>query len=255
MNSNTRHSILSALLANLPHGRPFGLAELAAHRVSPYLASRYVASGWLQRLGQGVYAYPNDRLQLEQCLLFLQQQVPGLHVGAKSALAWQGIRHNVSSRARLELWGERRFRLPKWFTERFPARYFHRALFVGPTLKQSQPDEALVSLPERPPPGLLVSSRERAILEVLSEVGVTLDLEEASALFESLSSLRFELVGALLAACKSIKTVRLFLHLAARTELLDVTALGLQYALPLGSDARWTRRQPDGSVLTLRKPC
>lgn len=254
MGSISKQSLIRELLANLSHGQPFGLTELAAHQVSPYLASRYAKSGWLERLGHGVYGYPNDTLQQDACLLFLQRQVPGFHVGGKTALSWQGIRHNVSSRAKLQLWGDHRFTLPVWFTARFPARYFHRSLFDHEKLAHKLADAGMDSLANHTE-GLLVSCRERAILEVLNEVGVTQDLEEATQLFETFSSFRFEIIGALLAACSSIKTVRLFLQLAERTRVLDIAALRNQYPILVGSDARWSRRLQDGTLLTLKKPC
>src|SRR5690606_38588643 len=80
----------------------------------------------------GVYAFPNDEFGVYGALKFLQQRVPGLHVGGKSALALQGVRHNLGSREALVLWGDGRFALPAWFTSRFPARYVHARLFDWP---------------------------------------------------------------------------------------------------------------------------
>lgn len=254
MSKNSAQSLIKGLLANLPHGQPFGLPELATHQVSPSLAAQYARSGWLERLAHGVYAFPNDTLQLDACLLFLQKQVPSFHVGGKTALSWQGIRHNVSSRAKLQLWGEQRYTLPDWFTKRFPARYFHRSLFAPDICRASLEDEGFAQLPDHTE-GLRVSGRERALIEVLNEVGVTQDLEEATHLFESFTSLRVDVVGALLKSCTRIKTVRLFLQLAERTGAVDISTLYSHYTLPLGSDARWSRRLPDGTLLTLKKPC
>lgn len=251
MGSIPPHSVVKGLLANLPHGRPFDLAELAEHKVSPFLAAKYARSGWLVRLSQGVYSFPNDVLQLDASLLFLQKQVSGFHVGGKTALSWQGIRHNVSSNAKLQLWGAQRYTLPDWFITRFPARYFHRTVFDP---LHALPDEGYATLPDHAA-GLQASCRERALIEVLDEVGVTQDLEEARHLFETFTSLRVDVVGKLLEACTRVKTVRLFLHLAEPTGLVDVAALRTQYALRLGSDARWSRRLPDGTLLNLKKPC
>lgn len=247
----SQYSVIKDLLANLPHGRPFDLAELAQHQVSPFLAAKYARSGWLVRLAQGVYAFPNDVLQLDACLLFLQKKVSGFHVGGKTALSWQGIRHNVSSNAKLQLWGDQRYTLPDWFVERFPARYFHRTVFDP---LHALPNDAYATLADHALE-LHASCRERALIEVLDEVGVTQDLEEARHLFESFTSLRIDVVGKLLEACTRVKTVRLFMHLAQSTGLVDVAVLRTQYALRLGSDARWSRRLPDGTLLNLKKPC
>ncbi|MDY7538760.1 type IV toxin-antitoxin system AbiEi family antitoxin domain-containing protein [Undibacterium sp. 5I1] len=254
MSSNIKHSLIKELLIQLPHGQPFGLSELAAQGISPYLAAKYAKSGWLERLTQGTYAFPNDALQLDACLLFLQKQAPGLHVGGKTALSWQGIRHNVSSRPKLYLWGTQRYVLPEWFTSRFPARYYQRAIFNPDKLRSTVSNQGYANLADHAK-GLFVSNRERALLEVLDEVGVSQDLEEAKNLFESFTSMRLDMVGALLVACSRVKTTRLFLHLAEQTKVVDVQLLRTQFNLHLGGDARWTRRLQDGTLLTLKNLC
>ncbi|UUZ51408.1 type IV toxin-antitoxin system AbiEi family antitoxin domain-containing protein [Massilia sp. B-10] len=90
------------------------------------------------------------------------------------------------------------------------------------------------------------------LLEVLNEVGVTQDLEEATHLFESFSSMRLEVVGTLLAACTRIKTVRLFLQFAQQTNAVDAAALRERFNLKLGSNTRWTRRLRDGTRITIK---
>ena len=115
--------------------------------MSPQLAAHYADGGWLVRLAHGVYAFPNDEFGVYGALKFLQQRVPGLHVGGKSALALQGVRHNLGSREALVLWGEGRFALPVWFTSRFPARYVHARLF-------DWPDTVLAGKTLTTPPGL-----------------------------------------------------------------------------------------------------
>jgi hypothetical protein len=254
MSSNHKHSIIKNVLTQLPHGQPFDLSDLASQGVSAYLAAKYVRSGWLQRLAQGTYAFPNDTLQLDACLLFLQRQVPGLHVGGKTALSWQGIRHNVGPQSKIHLWGTQRYTLPEWFTERFSARYFQRALFNVENLRTSLTDQGFFQLADRAP-GLIVSGRERALLELLDEVGVSQDMEEATYLFESFTTLRIEVIGALLAACTRVKTIRLFFQLAKQTGLVNVDDLNTRFNIQTGSNTRWTRRLQDGSLLTLKKPC
>jgi len=118
MDSNSRHQILKRLQTGLARGAPFDLSTLERIGVSAPLAARYAESGWLVRLAQGVYAFPKDDFGVYGALMFLQQRVPGLHVGGKSALALQGVRHNLGGRDPLVLWGDMRFTLPDWFTVR-----------------------------------------------------------------------------------------------------------------------------------------
>ena len=246
MSAKSRHSLIKGLQVSVPRGRPMDLAMLGAQGISAFLAAKHARSGWLTRLAQGVYAFAGDTLNRDQCLLFLQGHIPGLHVAGKTALAWQGVRHNLSAREHLMLWGDdKRTKLPKWFVDQFPASYRSTTLFSSKA----------TSLGIGTPPGLLegvrVSVPERAVLEMLYEVGKSQDLEEARNLFESLRGLRFEVMGELLSQCTSVKAVRLFLLWAKETEVLNINALREKYSLPVGSSSRWMGRMADGTLLSL----
>jgi hypothetical protein len=245
----SRYQIIKNLQATLPRGAPFDLALLESFRVSPQLAARYVESGWLVRLGYGAYAYPNDAFDANGALLFLQRRVVSLHTGGKSALALQGVRHNLGMRDTLVLWGEARFVLPAWFTERFPARYVNARLFDWP---DSELAEKTLHTPPGHPQGLRVAVPERAALELLYEAGTRESLEEARDLFDGLRSPRKEVLGRLLSCCTSVKAVRLFLTWARKTGVVDVDDLLQQYPVRTGSDKRWMTRLDDGTLLSLK---
>lgn len=244
---NPRHDLIKRVEAELLRGAPFDLADLARLGVSPQLAAHYAKSGWLVRLAQGIYAFPNDEFGPYGALKLLHKRVPGLHIGGKSALALQGVRHNVG-RDMLVVWGDVRFILPAWFTTRFPARYVHARLF-------DWPDETLLGKSVFTPPGLPagvpVSVSERATLEMLYEVGTRQGVEEARNLFEGIRSPRKELVGQLLACCTSVKAVRLFLTWARETALVDVDEVLARHPVRSGSNKRWMSRLPDGTLLSL----
>lgn len=216
--------------------------------VSPKLAARYAESGWLVRLGHGVYAYPNDNFDASGALQLLQERVAGLHIGGKSALALQGVRHNLAPREILVLWGDARFALPAWFTTRFPSRYVNARLF-------DWPDDDLAGktlhTPPGQPAGLRVAVPERAVLELLYDTGTRESLEESRNLFDGLRSPRKDVLGRLLACCTSVKTVRLFLTWARETGVIDVDELLAQYPVRSGSAKRWMSRLDDGTLLSL----
>lgn len=159
------------------------------------------------------------------------------------------MRHNLDSRETWGLWGDKRFALPTWFTSRFPARYSHARLF-------DWPDTALANKILITPPGLpdhlRVAAPERAVLELLYEVGVKQSLEEARNLFDGLRSPRKAVLGQLLSYCTSVKAVRLFLTWARETSLVDVDAILEQYPVRTGSASRWMSRLDDGTLLSLR---
>ena len=248
MSGYSRHQIIKRVQAELPRGAPFDLAVLETFGVSPQLAARYVEGGWLVRLAHGVYAFPNDDFDVSGALRYLQDRVAGLHLGGKSALALQGVRHNLATRDTLVLWGDVRFALPSWFTTRFPARYVNARLF-------DWPDEALAGktlhTPPGQPDGLLVAVPERAVLELLYEAGTRQSLEETRNIFDGLRSPRKDLLGQLLSCCTSVKTVRLFLTWARETGVVDVDALLEQHPVRTGSSKRWMSRLDDGTLLSL----
>ena len=246
MSAKTRNSLIKNLHSAIPHGQPMDIALLSEVGISSFLAAKYAQSGWLQRLTQGIYAFSGDELNRDQCLLFLQSHIASLHVAGKTALAWQGIQHNVSTHEHLILWGNnKRVKLPEWFVKKFPASYQSASLF----------SPKILTFGIITPPGFLeglhISAPERAVLEMLYEVGKSQDLEEAKNLFESLRGLRFEVMGKLLSQCTSVKTVRLFLRWAKETQTLDVDALRKKYLLPVGSASRWIGRMADGTLLSL----
>ena len=249
MKRTERHSLIKNLYAAIPHGAPFDLEALATQRISAKQAAQYVKSGWLVRLGQGVYAYPSDSLDAPNCIRLLQTKSPGLHVGGKSALDLHGVRHNLAFRQNWILWGESRFLLPEWFTSRFRARFVHTQLFDW---KPSSLNDETISTPAGALENLKVSVPERAVLELLSQVGIHQDLEEARNLFDGLRNLRTELLGRLLACCTSVKAVRLFLTWARETAVVDVDQLLKDHKIKTGSKSRWITRLKDGTLLTLK---
>ena len=103
-------------LQQMPRGAPLGSPELKNIGVSAPLAYQYVKRGWLNKLGRGVFTLPADELQRDTTLKFLARQMPGLHAGGKTALAWRGVRHNIAARERLSLWGVNPGKLPQWFS-------------------------------------------------------------------------------------------------------------------------------------------
>lgn len=248
----SEHDLIKRLQTEMPRGAPFNLAELQHLGISPQLAAYYVSSGWLQRLGQGVYGFCNDDLSQDHTLIYLQSRITGLHIAGKSALSAHGVRHNLGLKPIMVLWGDVRAKLPEWFLVRFPARYVYAALF-----KHSDTNFNLTDASILPPPGapanLAVSSPERAVLEMLYEAGTHQSLEEARNIFDGLPPPRKELLGNLLCNCTSIKAIRLFLKWARETSLVDVDELLGRFQIPRGSDKRWMKRLPDGALLSLEQ--
>lgn len=236
-------SKLNDLYGKLRSGTPVTSEDLANLGVSADLAVHYVRAGWLTRLARGVFARPDTPLELHPSLRLLERRLTGLHVGGKSALDWHGVRHNVSQQPKLQLYGWVSTPLPAWFAVRFPSNYYRQRLF------DEKPDALLrVSRFQHAPDGPLVSDPERAVLELLSDVGVRQPFEEARDLVEGTPSLRAAVLQELLARCKRVKTVRLCLKLGRELNLPWVAKLDPKH-LPTGSDQRWVGRSKEGLLV------
>jgi hypothetical protein len=222
---------------------PVTSQDLAALGISADLAVHYVRAGWLVRLARGVFSRSNDTLALHPSLVLLQRRIDGLHVGGKSALDWYGVRQYLSQQPRLHLYGWAAARLPDWFTERFPAEYHRKRLFDERpnALLHAGAFEQRSSAPQ-------VSSPERALLEMLSDVGVRQPLVEARELAESTYSLRADVLRELLQHCTSVKTVRLCLQLGRELSLPWAAKLD-PAQLPTGSNRAWVSRSADGLLV------
>lgn len=238
-------NLLQQLQNNIARGAPFDTRTLKELGISSALASYYVKSGWLKRLGRGVFSFPKAALDRELSIKVIANSVRDLHVGGKTALSWQGLRHNIATRERIVLWGKDRVRLPAWFTAEFPARYVSKQLFSSAL----PVDFGLQPLPERPQ-GPLVAVPERALLELLSEIGQGEGIEETRHIFETLRSLRSNVLATLLRHCQSVKVNRLCVNWAAEFGLPWAEAAREAVRDNFGR-GRWSRRLRDGTTLNL----
>jgi hypothetical protein len=239
---------IKSLQTKIRRGSPLDISTLSKLGISSALAHYYLTSGWLQRLGRGVFALSNDTLELNASVKFLADRIPGLHVGGKTALAWRGILHNLSQRESLWLFGDLSTSLPRWFTGRFAVTYLKRKLFSS----RLPHHFGLSPLPETPD-GPMVSEPERALLEMLSEVGLRVSVEEARNIMEGLGSARPETLQVLLKHCTRIKVVRLCVSWAKELNLPWAVAAGEAIPTKLKRNrSRWTSKLKDGTTLILK---
>ena len=248
MDSTESRVSFKTLVATLPRGEPLSTAGLQSRGLSAFRASALARSGWLVHLARGVYMLPGDTLTRDGCLAFLSAQMPGLHVGSKTALAWRGVRQNVAFREHLRLWGDTPRCLPGWFTRTFPASYQATQLFDG-----TMPGTfGLQPLPAGDP-RVLVSVPERAMLELLSDVGKGQSLAEARELVEGLTSLREKVLDELLLHTTRIKVVRMAATLASSMKL-PWAAIANRHSERIGGGARWVAVGRTGERLDLKRP-
>ena len=154
--------------------------------------------------------------------------------------------HNLPAREPLSLWGDKKASLPAWFPKLFPSRYTSRNPFSSDLPRNF----GLQPLPEVHD-GVLVSVPERALLEMLSEVGVHEGVEEARNIMESSRSLRPEVLATLLKNCRRVKVVRLCVGWAEELNLPWAATVRKATGNRRGH-SRWTARLKDGTLLVLK---
>jgi len=223
-------------------------AWLAKHGLDAKQAARLAKAGWLQRVGHGVYLLSGDKLDRDASLAWLGKVIPGLHVAGKTALAWRGVRHNVSFQSTMTLWGDVPATLPSWFTAAYPATYEATHIFDD----AMPPSLGLAPLPAGRA-DVLVSAPERALLELLNDVGRGQGIEEAKHLLEAILSPRLSVLEELFAHLDRIKVVRLAATFADELDL-PWKALARHHSERLGGGRRWVSAGRDGERLNLKRP-
>jgi hypothetical protein len=143
----------------------------------------------------------------------------------------------------LHLYGWKAARLPEWFIHQFPSEYHRKRLF------DERPHRPLhVGRFENRDGAPLVSAPERALLELLSEVGVRQPLQEAREIMEGAYNMRADVLNELLMRCRNIKTVRLCLQLARELKLSWALKLDAK-KLPTGSERPWVSKSKYGLLV------
>ncbi|MDM0004800.1 type IV toxin-antitoxin system AbiEi family antitoxin domain-containing protein [Variovorax sp. J22G73] len=135
-------------------------------------------------------------------------------MGGKTALLWRGIRHNVTVRETITLWDEQRALLSSWFTDRLESVYQTTPLFDA----QMPSDDDLQPWPGGRPE-VVVSVPERALLQLLRDVGKTKTLQDSRNLVERMHNLHLPVLDKLLAHTTRIKVLRLTRFLSEKLGL------------------------------------
>ena len=229
---------LNWLQRSLPEGLVADAAWFERHGYSGALRKKYVAHGWLDLVTRGVYRRPapqlpqegvGKRLAWESVVISLQTLLyTKLVVGGRTALELQGFAHYLSSKPQREVHLYGADKRPGWVLRlNIESRFvFHNAKRLFPNdvaldVDNEGNDPLLRSSYMRQKWGkwdwpLVLSSSERAILELLDEVPERETFHQADMLFEGLRNLSPPKLQPLLHACRSVKVKRLFLWFAER---------------------------------------
>jgi hypothetical protein len=211
----------------LPEGLLADATWLKQHGYSRQLWNHYVATGWLTQPAPRVFRRPRGSLSWQQAVISLQNLLEcPLVVGGRTALELQGLAHYLSHEIKhVHVYGPkpppawlRKLGLKVRFEYHRDRRLFRQHL-VAPEFdklihaKDSKRalDGSLTTVPsghwDWP---LIVSSSERAILEMLDEVPRRETFHQADMLMQGMINLSPRRLQKLLADCKSVKVKRLF---------------------------------------------
>lgn len=237
---NARH--LNQLLQRLPPGLLVDSQWLREQGLSRSRIHDYVERGWLERLRPRVYRRPaaatpmaaerSSSVTWELAVVSAQALAEKpFHVGGPTALDLLGFSHFLDLGRKSRVWlYDARHTAPSWLMKLsldVELMVKARLLFLSDDLGLEWRRLDLgtgrvggpVEQPERVEPWdqfLRMSGAERAVLEMLDEVGTTVGFHSADRLFEGLANLRPTLLTELLKECKSVKAKRLFFFFADR---------------------------------------
>jgi Transcriptional regulator, AbiEi antitoxin, Type IV TA system/Transcriptional regulator, AbiEi antitoxin N-terminal domain len=233
-------SKLNWLERHLPEGLVVDASWLSRHGYSTSLRSQYVVAGWLEQPARRVYRRCRGALSWQQVVISLQTLLEyPLEVGGRTALELQGYAHYLPhTQKEVHLYGPKQ--PPRWIHElRLGLRFVYhndRRLFPGAPIpkmpagldwsadnnKSAANRLARAGLTVQPwgqwgwP--LVLSTPERAVLELLDELPNRESFHQADMLMQGLTNLSPRRLQQLLAHCRSVKVKRLFFFFADRHE-------------------------------------
>ena len=231
------HGKLNSLQRDLPEGLVVDAGWLEQHGVSRQLRRKYVMNGWLLSLARGVYSRPapsesDEPLPWQQLVVSFNAllNLP-VSVGARSALELQGFAHYLTASGPPEVHLYTHKDVPGWVSH-VPVNtrlVFHSAVKLlrsgaippydskadstAPALTKAS---LMVQTWGHRNWQLVLSTPERAMLELLDEVPNRETFHQADVLMEGLRSLSPRRLHTLLTDCKSVKVKRLFFWFAER---------------------------------------
>jgi hypothetical protein len=215
-----KHQKLNKLEITLPQGLLVDAGWMERHGYSTSLRSQYVSAGWLVQPVRGTFKRPLGDLSWQKVVVSLQKLLDSdLAVGGRTALEMQGFSHylNPTGPSTLHLYGTKP--APGWL-DKLPLQEkfrVHRSQVLFKTLTSEGPRSGTVrELSGSTEWPLMVSTPERALLELLDELPRYESFHQVDALVEGLRNLSPRRLQRLLNDCKSIKVKRLFFWFAER---------------------------------------
>ncbi|WP_062057587.1 type IV toxin-antitoxin system AbiEi family antitoxin [Cellvibrio sp. OA-2007] len=225
---------LNSLTHQLPEGLLVDAAWLEKEGYSRALRHQYVAANWLEQPARSVFRRPRGQLSWEQVVISLQMLLKyPISVGGRTALELGGYAHYLQqTQQHIHLYSDNK--CPTWLLKLPLAETFviHNRTHFLPQSKialESLSIDDSISLEKAVMPAglmvmpsshwnlpLIISTPERAYLELLDELPQHESFHMADMVMEGLTNLSPLRLQSLLEATNSIKVKRLFFVFAER---------------------------------------
>ncbi|MGE3921077.1 MAG: type IV toxin-antitoxin system AbiEi family antitoxin domain-containing protein [Gammaproteobacteria bacterium] len=205
-----KHKI-NNLLKIAPKGSVLTTSWLKNHGISNKLAWWYIKSGWFDRIADGAYSFTGNNITWAGAISAVQQQLKlPIYPGGKTALQLLGKGHYISMDFQIiQLFAAPKTKIPRWLQ----TPYWKESLIVYRPALFKKEDNAWLATIEITGQSLMVSSPEKASLELCYLVPNIVTFSEAALIIEGLPRMRPKLLQSLLEACQSYKAKRLLLYL------------------------------------------
>ena len=205
-----------------------------AHDINRQSIHQCLKNKLIKKLCGGAYIKTKDKLNWQAAIFTAQKelQLP-FHVAGQTALELQGLGHFIKMGKKDSVYIVKReeIRVPIWLKKNNWEVVFHfKTSSLFPT------DLGLIKY-NRSQFHFILSSRERAIMEMINYLDLNDSFEILERYFEGLLSLRNSLVQKLLEDCSSIKVKRVFLYMADKLELPIMKHLNIR-RIQLGQGKR-----------------
>lgn len=205
---------INQILQKLPIGAVATTKWLRSMGFGLNLISKYVKTGWFERLGTGAVARRGRKVEWQGGVYALQSQLDlSLHPGGKTALGLLGSLHFIPlHKTQITLFYHNREQLPEWFSKHdwcVQLQLIRTDLF-GDSDESGMTEIVMGDF------ALKVSSHERAMLEYLYLLDNDNPGDEPVKIMETLAWLRPEVVQEMLGKCRSVKVKRLFIVLGQK---------------------------------------
>lgn len=222
---------------------------LSRHAIDNLIKSRQ-----LESLSKGVYVRAASKITWQSIVYTLQSILKtDLVIGGLTALEMQGLSHylSLSEKKVIHLYGKKK--MPAWVNKLIPEATFiqhnEQDLLGGSATKSKIPlsnKDSLRSFTverdwKEDVGHLILSSPERAYLEVLLDVPQKVSFEHADQLMQGLTTLSPRSLQKLLEFCRNVKVRRLFFWFAERHNYAWLKKLNLE-SIDMGSGNRMLAR-------------